>query len=84
MHPVANRTTLSDADATLSETLALLSTREFRLYRVEGLRERARGSAGLGLALCSCTVSAHGGEIAAKPSPLGGLWIEIALPLAQA
>ena len=82
MHPVAKRTPLSDADATLSETLALLSTREFRLYRVEGLRERA--GAGLGLALCSCTVSAHGGEIAAKPSPLGGLWIEIALPLAQA
>lgn len=52
-----------------------------RLYRVEASRNRARGGAGLGLAICRNIVVAHDGEIHARPSPLGGLWIEIRLPL---
>ncbi|WP_232219927.1 sensor histidine kinase efflux regulator BaeS [Pseudogulbenkiania sp. MAI-1] len=52
-----------------------------RLYRVEGSRNRASGGAGLGLALCRSIVEAHGGEIEARPSPLGGLWISLTFPL---
>lgn len=51
-----------------------------RLYRVEGSRSRATGGAGLGLAIARNIVDAHGGTIAAEPSPLGGLRIHIRLP----
>jgi two-component system sensor histidine kinase BaeS len=52
-----------------------------RLFRVEGSRSRATGGAGLGLAMCKNIVEAHDGTIVARPSPLGGLWVEISLPL---
>jgi two-component system sensor histidine kinase BaeS len=52
-----------------------------RLFRVEGSRSRATGGAGLGLAMCRNIVDAHDGSIVARPSPLGGLWVEIVLPL---
>lgn len=52
-----------------------------RLYRVEGSRSRATGGAGLGLAICRNIAEAHGGTIAAFPSPLGGLWVKVELPL---
>jgi len=51
-----------------------------RLYRVEASRNRARGGAGLGLAICRSIVEAHEGEISARPSPLGGVWIAVSLP----
>lgn len=52
-----------------------------RLYRVEGSRNRARGGAGLGLAIAHNIVAAHGGQLDARPSPLGGLWLRVSLPL---
>ncbi len=52
-----------------------------RLYREETSRNRATGGAGLGLAICRNIVEAHQGSITALPSPLGGLWIKISLPL---
>jgi len=52
-----------------------------RLFRVDASRSRAQGGAGLGLSLCQTIVAAHGGTIEAKPSPLGGLWIAIRLPV---
>ena len=52
-----------------------------RLYRVEASRNRAAGGAGLGLAICRNIVEAHAGTIEARPSPLGGLWIRVELPL---
>lgn len=52
-----------------------------RLYRAEGSRSRATGGAGLGLAICRNIVEAHGGTIGARPSPLGGVWIRVELPL---
>ena len=44
-----------------------------RLYRVETSRNRARGGAGLGLAICSNIVEAHQGDIEVSSSSLGGL-----------
>ena len=55
-----------------------------RLFRVEDSRSRAAGGAGLGLAICRAIVEAHGGRIAASPSPLGGLRITVELPEADA
>ncbi len=55
-----------------------------RLYRVEPSRSRAFGGAGLGLSICRNIVNAHGGQIDASASPLGGLRISVLLPAAQA
>jgi two-component system sensor histidine kinase BaeS len=44
-----------------------------RLYRVEGSRSRAGGGSGLGLAIAHAIVLAHGGDMQASASPLGGL-----------
>ncbi|MCC6206757.1 MAG: HAMP domain-containing protein [Gammaproteobacteria bacterium] len=52
-----------------------------RLYRVETSRSRVYGGAGLGLAICRNIVHAHGGGISAQPSVLGGLWVQVVLPL---
>lgn len=52
-----------------------------RFYRVEGSRNRVSGGAGLGLTICRTIVEAHEGTISAQPSPLGGLWTSISLPL---
>ena len=52
-----------------------------RLYRVETSRNRARGGAGLGLAICRNIIEAHQGEIEAETSVLGGLNITIRFPL---
>jgi len=54
-----------------------------RLYRVEGSRSRISGGAGLGLAICRNIVMAHEGGIEAFPSPLGGVWIRVDLPLTE-
>lgn len=54
-----------------------------RLYRVEDSRNRASGGAGLGLAICQAIAAAHNATLEARPSPLGGLCIELRLPLVQ-
>lgn len=51
-----------------------------RLYRVDVSRNRDRGGAGLGLAICRNIVEAHCGKVEARNSPTGGLWIHIRLP----
>ena len=53
-----------------------------RLYRVEPSRSRAFGGAGLGLAICRNIAIAHGGNIVATPSSMGGLCISLRLPVA--
>jgi two-component system sensor histidine kinase BaeS len=52
-----------------------------RLYRVEGSRNRASGGSGLGLAIALAIVEGHGGTLTARASALGGLTIEVALPV---
>lgn len=52
-----------------------------RFYRVEASRSRAKGGAGLGLSICRNIVEAHRGSITAHPSELGGLEVEIRLPI---
>jgi len=51
-----------------------------RFYRVDSSRSRANGGAGLGLAICRNIVQAHGGDIAADPSALGGLRVRVTFP----
>jgi signal transduction histidine kinase/Tfp pilus assembly protein PilF len=46
-----------------------------RLYRVETSRSRQTGGSGLGLAICRSLIEAHGGEIHAEQSKLGGLLV---------
>ncbi len=52
-----------------------------RFYRVEESRSRTSGGAGLGLTICKNIVDAHEGTISAHPSPLGGLRIQISIPI---
>lgn len=52
-----------------------------RLFRAEPSRSRAYGGSGLGLSICKQLIEAHNGTITATASPLGGLRIEISLPL---
>ncbi len=51
------------------------------LYRGEASRDRRRGGSGLGLAIAERIARAHGGELRAAQSPLGGLRIEWILPV---
>lgn len=51
-------------------------------FRVEEARERPRGGAGLGLAIAARAVRLHGGSIAARNHPEGGLLVEIEIPAA--
>jgi len=52
-----------------------------RFYRAEASRNRASGGSGLGLAICRNIVLAHGGDIQAQSSALGGLRIVVRFPL---
>jgi signal transduction histidine kinase len=52
-----------------------------RFHSGDPSRNRARGGSGLGLAICKTLVEAHAGQISARPSPLGGLWIRLCLPI---
>lgn len=52
-----------------------------RLYRVDPSRNRLTGAAGLGLSICESIIRCHKGEIKARESMLGGVAIEILLPI---
>ncbi len=51
-------------------------------YRVESDRSRARGGAGLGLAICKEIVETHGGEIRVESAPYRGTTVTVVLPRA--
>jgi len=55
-----------------------------RLYRVDESRSRQSGGAGLGLAICSAIVAAHGGSIEASAAALGGVRITAHFPIEAA
>lgn len=52
-----------------------------RFYRGDKSRNSEIGGSGLGLSICKDIVLAHGGQIKAKKSAIGGLEIEIMLPV---
>ncbi|MEJ1356184.1 MAG: ATP-binding protein [Candidatus Sedimenticola sp. (ex Thyasira tokunagai)] len=54
-----------------------------RFYRGEISRNRASGGAGLGLSICRKIVEAHHGKIIANTSPLGGLQVQVTLPMEE-
>jgi two-component system sensor histidine kinase BaeS len=54
-----------------------------RLHREDQARSRAKGGSGLGLSICRLLVQAHRGEISAGPSTLGGVKVEILLPVEE-
>lgn len=51
------------------------------LFREDAARSRVSGGSGLGLAVCRAIAVTHGGRIAAAASELGGLSIQVDLPL---
>jgi two-component system OmpR family sensor kinase len=53
-----------------------------RFYRTDGARTRARGGAGLGLAIASSLAAAHGGEITVETAPGKGAAFCLRLPQA--
>jgi signal transduction histidine kinase len=53
-----------------------------RFWRGDPSRSRDTGGSGLGLAIARRIIEAHGGHIAAAPTPGGGLTVTIALPAA--
>lgn len=55
-----------------------------RFYRADPSRSRETGGAGLGLAITRSIVEAHGGRVSALASPLGGLALEVRLPVLRA
>jgi two-component system sensor histidine kinase BaeS len=67
-------------DSAPSVVMAELPLLFDRFYRVEASRNRSRGGAGLGLAICKTIITAHEGEISAQASRLGGIRIHIELP----
>ena len=50
-------------------------------YRLDEARGRQTGGVGLGLAITERAVRFHGGKVSASNRPLGGLTVEIRLPL---
>ncbi|MEY3201096.1 MAG: hypothetical protein RIR70_646, partial [Pseudomonadota bacterium] len=50
-------------------------------YRADPSRSRLRGGSGLGLAIVESIARAHGGSVRARHADLGGLAIEVTLPL---
>lgn len=54
-----------------------------RFFRADPSRTRGRGGSGIGLALVQKIVTAHRGTIKARHSELGGVRIEVELPLLE-
>lgn len=54
-----------------------------RFYRVDEARSRAKGGAGLGLAICRAIVEGHGGNIECESEPGAGAVFTVTLPAAR-
>ncbi|MCC5879676.1 MAG: HAMP domain-containing protein [Idiomarina sp.] len=71
-------TVTDSAPGVPDEALAMLSE---RLYRVDSSRNRQYGGSGLGLAIVKRIAQAHGGQLDAQHSDLGGVTMQIKLPI---
>ena len=78
---VAQQVNIQIQDSAPSVPLSVQDKLFERFYRVEPSRNRISGGSGLGLALCKQIVDAHQGTISTSDSSLGGLSINITLPL---
>jgi two-component system, OmpR family, sensor kinase len=54
-----------------------------RFYRTDDARTRARGGAGLGLAIAASLAAAHGGELTVDTEPGRGAAFHLRLPQAE-
>jgi two-component system OmpR family sensor kinase len=54
-----------------------------RFYRTDDARTRARGGAGLGLAIAASLAAAHGGELTVDTQPGHGAAFHLRLPQAE-
>jgi signal transduction histidine kinase len=52
-------------------------------YRLERSRNRATGGVGLGLTSARAVIRAHGGDISLRNRPVGGLEVQVTLPVAS-
>ena len=71
--------TIEDAGKGLPEDAYAKGVQGFR--RFDESRSRETGGTGLGMTLMKSIVEAHGGQLSIAPSDLGGLKLEIRLPL---
>ena len=72
--------TVADAGPGFTEDEAARAFERF--YRADESRSRASGGVGLGLSIVAAVAEAHGGTVAARPTPGGGATFEITIPLA--
>jgi two-component system sensor histidine kinase KdpD len=75
------RLTVEDAGSGVPEQA--LSRIFDKFYRVPGVAGGSRSGTGIGLAVVRGLVEAMGGRVAARPSELGGLAIDIDIPVAR-
>ena len=78
----SGRAQLTVADQAPGMTAEQASRVFERFYRTDGARTRARGGAGLGLAIAASLAAAHGGEIAVDTAPGRGAAFHLSLPQA--
>lgn len=78
-----NRAAISISDSAPGVADDALDKLFDHLYRVDSSRNRQSGGSGLGLAICKRIVEGHNGTIKASHSDLGGITIDITLPLNQ-
>ena len=58
--------------------------RLFERFRTgDPARTRTTGGSGLGLSICRTIIEAHAGTLRALPSPLGGVWMRLTIPLCR-
>lgn len=80
----SNHVTIGVSDSSPAVTKADLPSIFEPLFRADAARQRIGAGSGLGLAICSAIVQAHNGSIHATASDLGGLCVQIVLPLHEA
>lgn len=79
--PVATGVAITIDDSSPSVEAAHLERLFDPLFRVEGSRAHVSGGSGLGLAIAAAIACAHDGSMRAAPSALGGLLVQIILPV---